>query len=92
MARQPTGPQAIFQLSKRVRSHRFGRRFPVVDAAEQPGETGADDERGERDHHRDLGRHADLKAKEAQQIENTVAQTPHWATKSQVHRSSQFTL
>ena len=43
----------------------------MVDTAEQSSEAGADDERGERDHHRDLGRNADLKAKKAQQTYNT---------------------
>ena len=41
-------------------AYRFWRRLPVVYAAEQPGEAGADDERGEGDHHRDLRRDANL--------------------------------
>ena len=42
-------------------AHRFRRRLPVVYATEQPGEAGADDERGEGDHHRNLRRDTDLR-------------------------------
>ena len=41
-------------------AYRFWRRLSVVYAAEQPGEAGADDERGEGDYNRDLRRDANL--------------------------------